>query len=64
MDIWADGVCKKCGNMVIETSNCLEEKKDYMNSCTNPKCSEFKWHACFDDEELDYYVHGWPEERH
>jgi len=57
MDIWPDGFCKKCGHLVIETPNCLDENGDYMNACTNPSCSEFKWHACGDQDELDYYEH-------
>ena len=57
MQLWADGICKKCGSLVIETSNCLEKDGDYMNTCTNPECENFKWHACCDDEELDYYEH-------
>ena len=60
MNIWADGFCKKCGHLVIETQNCTCEDGDYMNTCTNPECSEFRWHACSDDEELGYYWHRRP----
>jgi hypothetical protein len=63
--MWIDGICKKCGSIVLETgisdfdqsdediSNC-----DYKNRCTNTKCCEYKWHYVGDQEELDYYYHN------
>lgn len=59
--MWIDGICKKCGSIVLETSCEMEVEeefiKDYKNRCSNTRCSEFKWHYVGDQEELDYYYH-------
>ena len=56
-NIWNDGICKKCGSIVIETPDDFG-RKDYMNMCTNGSCENHYWHSIFDDEELDYYYHN------
>ena len=55
--MWNDGICKKCGSVVEEGSNMTDLDGDYMNRCTNPECENHIWHACADDESLDYYIH-------
>ena len=55
-EIWPDGFCKKCGSLVIETASYLP-CYDYMNTCTNPGCPEFRWHHVSDQGESDYYDH-------
>lgn len=55
--VWLDGVCKKCGCIVIECSS--KHGRDYMNSCANPKCENFGWHCSYDDESQDYYKHDY-----
>lgn len=60
--MWLDGVCKKCGSLVIETGCEMiteeEFRNDYKNMCLNDECEEHKWHYVGDQEELDYYVHN------
>jgi hypothetical protein len=59
--MWLDGICKKCGSIVIETCCTMETEEefsnDYKNRCTNDACIENKWHYVCDMEELDYYYH-------
>jgi len=65
IEIWVDGICKKCGSLVIEqssrhlsyTGNEDIDTSDYMNACSNKDCEENKWHYVGDQEELDYYEH-------
>ena len=60
--MWLDGICKKCGSLVLET-DCRTEPveivgySDYKNRCLNPMCEEYKWHYVGDQEEADYYNH-------
>ena len=56
--MWLDGVCKKCGSLVIE-GPALESPwpRDYQNMCLNKECEEHKWHFIYDNEELNYYIH-------
>lgn len=61
--MWVDGICKKCGSIVLETVCGDEDDKltnfsDYKNKCSNTKCIEYKWHYVGDMEELDYYYHN------
>src|SRR5512137_1239484 len=62
--MWLDGICKKCGALVIETGarddmspEAIEASADYKNMCTNERCEEHKWHYVGDMEESDYYIH-------
>ena len=66
INIWQDGICNKCGGVIIETiaSNIDLDSNDpsaffndYANMCLNEKCEEHKWHFVGDMEELDYYKH-------
>lgn len=54
---WFDGICKKCGNKVIERGAHNNSNADYENMCTDEQCKEHKLHYCGDDEFLDYYEH-------
>ena len=60
-NMWLDGICKKCGSIVIETPCTMEVEEefanDYKNLCTNSSCTEYKWHYVRDQEELEYYIH-------
>jgi len=56
--MWIDGICHKCGGIVLETSADDSNEYDYKNICTNPKCEENKWHYVADLDELDYYYHN------
>jgi len=56
MNVWLDGICNNCGCIVIEKGSDSPEF-DYMNSCANPKCKNFKWHYNYDDEFQKYYKH-------
>jgi len=54
--MWLDGICNKCGALVIECS-AVAEGEDYKNMCMNRKCEEHRWHYVADLEEGDYYYH-------
>lgn len=56
MKLWIDGICNDCGCLVIETGSDRGET-DYMNTCANPKCKNFKWHHNFDSDFQKYYKH-------
>jgi len=65
INLWLDGVCKKCGSFVIETDarwdnspEAEEVKADYKNTCLNPNCDEHHWHYVGDMEEAEYYIHS------
>lgn len=53
--MWFDGICEKCGCLIVETSS--NKLFDYMNTCTNPNCENFGWHHCYDIDFLEYYGH-------
>jgi len=62
--MWLDGICKKCGSLILETDARLDMSKDaiescadYKNMCLNASCNEHYWHYVGDQEELDYYEH-------
>jgi hypothetical protein len=55
MNKWFDGICNKCGCSIEETSS--DGIHDYKNRCSNQECEEYKWHECYDNEELSYYKH-------
>ena len=56
INIWLDGICKKCGSLIIEKSS-DKLHADYMNACLNSQCEEHKWHYVYDTDKLDYYEH-------
>lgn len=61
-EIWFDGICKKCGSNVYETSCRSEDPEktdysDYKNACSNENCEENHWHYVGDQEFADYYEH-------
>ena len=63
--MWIDGICRKCGSIVLETyitdydvSDKNISSCDYKNYCSNDGCIESKNHYVGDQEELDYYYHN------
>jgi hypothetical protein len=59
---WYDGICKKCGSVVIETDSRLDDcpaalHSDYKNKCTNEECEHSEWYYVGDQEFADYYEH-------
>jgi hypothetical protein len=55
LKVWLDGICKDCGCIVVEMPS--SKDKDYMNTCTNPKCKNFGWHHNYDMDCQEYYEH-------
>lgn len=54
---WIDGICRSCGCLVIEGSS-NKQGADYVNTCTNPRCENFRLHHIGDIERLCYYTHS------
>jgi hypothetical protein len=54
VNVWIEGVCKECKFPIIWTT--VENNKDYLIYCSNPKCNNHKELEVYDDEYPTYFI--------